>query len=167
LQNVEVEIAEFWNSATVLGDRLALVLLQLAPSMPYDPLRLREALLAFGDPSRVVVEVRRAPWYTGEVRRILARLGAVLCNTDAPDSPLTEWLTSDVGYLRLHGRKAGEKYAYAYTKEELEGVAEVARRLTAEGARQVYVLFNNTMCGAAPHNARELLARLEPGFTSP
>ncbi|MFP4344330.1 MAG: DUF72 domain-containing protein [Anaerolineales bacterium] len=161
LQDVTAEIAAFWEDATRLEERLGLVLLQLPPSMPYDLERLRRALLAFGDPRRVAVEVRHSRWQRPELLELLAGLGSSFCNTDAPGSPLTPYLTGACGYLRLHGRREDARYTYDYSQEELEEIAAAAQALGEAGAETVYVLFNNTRAGDAPLNAVTLRKFLE------
>ena len=138
-----------------------MVLLQLPPSMPYNLERLRRALLTFGDPERVVVEVRHPRWQQPELLDLLAGIGSNFCNTDAPGSPLTTYLTGAHGYLRLHGRREDARYTYDYSQEELEEIATAAHALREGGAEAVYVLFNNTRGGDAPLNAVALLDLLE------
>lgn len=151
LDDVADDVKAFWRSACLLDDRLGMVLLQLAPSTPYDLDRLRQALLAFGDPSRVAVEFRHSRWLTDETRQLLSDLGAAFCNVDSPRHHLTDWVTSSLGYIRLHGRKRW--YAYNYSEAELEQIADTARCMTRSGAQVVYIFFNNDFEGYAPQNA--------------
>lgn len=151
LQGAEESIGRFWAQARLLEDKLGLVLLQLAPNTPYEPERLRHALRAFHDPRRVAVEFRDERWLTGEVRELLEEKRAVFCSADSPKSKLLDWVTSDTGYIRLHGRR--EWYAYDYPAEELKEIASLARRMAREGAKTVYVFFNNDAKGFAPKNA--------------
>jgi uncharacterized protein YecE (DUF72 family) len=58
LIDAEEQIKTFWSSAALLKDKLGLILLQLAPSTVYDPERLKQALLTFGDPKKIAVEFR-------------------------------------------------------------------------------------------------------------
>lgn len=153
------EIAAFCRSAALLGETLGLLLLQLPPSMPYDPPRLRAALAAFGNPGRVAVEFRNPRWLTDETRALLCESGAVFCCADSPDQPLGDWLTADQGYIRLHGRQRW--YDYDYPHRELEQIGQAARRMVAQGARRVYLFFNNDAAGYAPHNAQQLRTMLQ------
>jgi uncharacterized protein YecE (DUF72 family) len=52
LEDVEEHIKRFWESASLLESKFGLILLQLAPNTPYDPDRLKKALLAFDDPNK-------------------------------------------------------------------------------------------------------------------
>ncbi len=158
LDNVTAEIRAFWESAALLGEKLGMILLQLAPSTPYDLERLRTALLAFPDPTRVAVEFRHERWLTAETRDLLNALGATFCDADAPRAPLRGWMTGRHAYLRLHGRSRW--YAHCYTEAELDEIAALARRHVEQGAQWVYIFFNNDFEGYAPENARALLQRL-------
>jgi len=159
LLNVEEEIAKFNRSCALLEDRLEMILLQLAPSTPYDPDRLKKALLAFTDPGKVAVEFRKACWYRTEIEELLRSLGVTFCNVDSPNQHLTGILTSERAYIRLHGHK--QWYSYDYSNDELEEIAELARGLVERGAKRVYVFFNNDFGGFAPENARMLAERLK------
>jgi len=158
LDDVADDIKGFWRSACLLDDRLGMILLQLAPSMPYDLDRLRQALLAFDDPGRVAVEFRHTRWFTDETRRLLGELGVAFCNADSPRIGLTDWVTSSLGYIRLHGRKRW--YAYDYSALELQEIADTARRMMRSGAGTVYIFFNNDFEGYAPRNALYLAEQL-------
>jgi uncharacterized protein YecE (DUF72 family) len=159
LEGSDAEIQAFWRSANLLGDKFGLILLQIAPDTPYDLGRLQNALLAFSDPSRVAVEFRHDQWYTGEVRDLLARLGAVFCDADSPRNHLRGWVTSQAAYIRLHGRQRW--YAYNYSEDELRDIAQRAKNMAREGASRVYIFFNNDFEGYAPANARLLQKMLE------
>ncbi len=159
LEDVENDVQAFWQSAALLEDRLGLVLLQVAPGIEYAPERLERALRAFGDPAKVVVEFRHSRWLTGETRWLLEKLGAVFCCVDSPQQPpAADWVTSPTAYLRLHGHTRW--YRYDYSAQELQGIAERARRLRAMGAERVYVFFNNDFEGHGPENALALMSLL-------
>ncbi len=157
-----VDVAEDWRAfldqASHLGDALGLILLQLPPHCPLDLELLESALLASGEPERVAVEFRHPDWLSSSTYELLARLGATFVCVDSPRQPLAATLTSDCGYIRLHGRRAW--YRYDYTTDEINQIATVAEELTGGGARCVYVFFNNDIDGFAPANARALMARL-------
>jgi uncharacterized protein YecE (DUF72 family) len=154
LLGVEEDIRTFYASCSLLEDKFELILLQVAPNMPYDPTRLRRALSAFPDPARVAVEFRRAEWLNPDMLYLLHDLGAAICNVDSPQQRIVGNLTSTRAYLRLHGR--GRWYAYNYSHDELAEIADIARGLVRKGACRVYVFFNNDFEGYAPANAMTL-----------
>jgi uncharacterized protein YecE (DUF72 family) len=158
LLGVEEDIRAFYHSCSLLLDKFEMILLQVAPTMPYDLPRLRKALSAFPDPSRVAVEFRRAEWLNQQTLSLLKDLGASICNVDSPQQKITDNLTSSRAYLRLHGRN--NWYAYNYSYNELAEIAELARSLVRKGASQVYIFFNNDFEGFAPINALTLQGML-------
>jgi len=89
----------------------------------------------------VAVEFRHSRWYNPEIERLLISVGAAFCNVDAPRQPLTDILTSQRAYLRLHGREYW--YSSDYSTDDLCQIADLAPRLTARGADCVYIFFNN------------------------
>jgi uncharacterized protein YecE (DUF72 family) len=158
LNDVGADIREFWRSATLLEEKLGLVLLQLAPSTPYHPERLKDALLAFGDPGKVAVELRHKRWCTDETKNLLQEVGAAFCSADSPRSELLDWVTSQNAYIRLHGRKRW--YDYDYSTAELKEITNLASQMTKEGAGTVYIFFNNDYGGHAVTNALALMEML-------
>ena len=121
----------------------------------------------------IVVELRHASWDHGDVLAMLRSCGLGLCNIDQPvlrDSlaPAAN-VTSDVAYVRFHGRRydtwfaddvpSFERYNYLYTSEEL---ADWLPRIHAmsEAADEVYVLTNNHYRGQGPVNALQLRSML-------
>jgi uncharacterized protein YecE (DUF72 family) len=151
LLEVDELIRAFYHSCSLLEGKFELILLQVAPQTPYDPARLRKALLAFPDPGKVAVEFRRQEWYSSEILDLLRSVGATVCNVDSPRQKITTHLTSEKAYLRLHGRK--QWYSYNYSDDELVELAGLARELARQGATRLYIFFNNDYEGYAPANA--------------
>lgn len=164
LHDVGQLIAEFNRSVHLLGSKLGMLLLQLPPNMPYLPQRLDAALQAFSAPSLVAVEFRDERWLTEEIFSLLRKLGANYCNPEYPQHELTDIVTGNAGYLRLHGRKAW--YTDDYTHEALCSIAQTAHRMQRQGAQEIYIFFNNDFEAHAPHNAAALIRLLSDGTTS-
>ncbi len=89
---------------------------------------------------------------------LLGKLGANYCNPDSPDHQLTGFLTGKYVYLRFHGSR--QWYADKYNLKELLSIAETARQLQDQGAKEVFIFFNNDFEGYAPANAADLLQLL-------
>jgi uncharacterized protein YecE (DUF72 family) len=159
LKDVKKEIESFWQSATILKEKFGLILLQLAPSMPYDPERLNKALLSFGEPDKIAVEFRHRQWITNEVKDLLKETGAIFCNADSPKFTLTDWITSDTAYIRLHGRE--NWYGYEYSSKEIQHISETAQKMMGQNVKNVYIFFNNDIGGFAPKNALVLMKLLK------
>ncbi|UCE02928.1 MAG: DUF72 domain-containing protein [Candidatus Latescibacterota bacterium] len=122
------------------------------------------------------VEFRHAGWAIEPVFAWLRKLAIGWVSVDEPDLPgllpREARATSDVGYVRLHGRNAenwwepgrggGDRYDYLYSQEELQEWVRKIRSLLQE-TRRTYVFFNNCHAGKAPSNAqamKELLSEL-------
>ena len=124
----------------------------------------------------VVVELRHGAWAHHEHAVLLKKLGLGFCNIDQPvigeSLGPTAGVTSDVGYVRFHGRRydrwfednedAAQRYDYLYTAEELQPWVERIRRIAgAEGVKEVYVVSNNHFEGKGPANALMIRSMLE------
>ncbi|HHX25630.1 MAG TPA: DUF72 domain-containing protein [Firmicutes bacterium] len=120
----------------------------------------------------VVVEFRNAGWISDETFDLLRSYDLAFCAVDEPRlpglvPPIAE-ATSDLGYIRFHGRNAkkwwkhshpGERYDYLYSEAELnEWIPKIQN--VADKTKKTYVFFNNCHSGQAADNARMLQAML-------
>ncbi|MCP2095475.1 Uncharacterized conserved protein YecE, DUF72 family [Actinosynnema pretiosum] len=136
-----------------LGAKLGPILWQLPPSLPFDA-RLAD-FLALLPEGRHAVEPRHPSFTDPAFRALLERHGVALVLADAAGAfPEFDHRTADFHYVRLHGER--ELYRGSYPEESLKRWAD--RVSTFEG--DTYVYFDNTMDGAAPHNAETLAALL-------
>lgn len=131
---------------------------------------LREFRERVGD-LPTVVEFRNADWVNDETFGLLRELGLGFCSVDEPGlkglmPPVAE-ATSDVGYVRFHGRNAAkwwkheqayERYDYLYTEDQLSEWIPRVTRIDSR-ARETYVFFNNHYQGKSAENAR-MFARM-------
>ncbi len=116
----------------------------------------------------VVVEFRNAGWLREEVFEWLRRHNLGFCCVDEPRlpgllPPLAR-VTSDIGYVRFHGRNAAkwwqhehsyERYDYTYSAEELqEWVPKIG--IIASQAKTTFVFANNHWRGQAVNTIRQL-----------
>ncbi len=116
----------------------------------------------------LVVEVRHSSWNNDGTLRYFIRKGVAFCNIDQPRLGLsigpTEHVTSQIGYVRLHGRNydkwfdcdtRDDRYNYLYTEPELKGwkqhIDSIAKR-----AKVTFVVTNNHFEGKAAVNALQL-----------
>jgi uncharacterized protein YecE (DUF72 family) len=120
---------------------------------------------------RLAIEFRHASWFGERTPRtldFLATRGLPLVCVDAPAAPSIAHppyaLTSDVAYVRFHGRNrqawfqrastAAQRFKYLYTDAEL---SECASRIRSLGdARVVYAIFNNCYADYGVRNALTL-----------
>ncbi len=117
----------------------------------------------------LVVEFRNIEWDRAETYDTLARLNLGYCCVDEPRLkgllPRQSLVTSDLGYVRFHGRntakwyshrEAWERYDYLYSREELGEWVPRLRQME-EKASKTYVLYNNCHAGQAARNAQMML----------
>ena len=124
----------------------------------------------------LVVELRHASWQTDETLALLKEHNAGFCNIDQPiighSLEPSASTTSQVGYVRLHGRRydtwfsdspstpAHERYNYLYSEEELDPwVARI--RTVNQHTRNTFVVTNNHYQGKAVVNALQLISILK------
>ncbi|HVS45920.1 MAG TPA: DUF72 domain-containing protein [Verrucomicrobiae bacterium] len=157
--------------------KLAAVLLQFPngfqPSVANEAY-LRAAVGAFaGVP--LVVEFRHRRWQDAATLTLLRELRAGWSNVDMPAheallAPSSD-ATSDVGYVRFHGRNAAQwwtgnnvtRYAYDYVPDELIPWADRLAEID-EQVETVYAFFNNHAFGSAARDASLLEALLEDRY---
>lgn len=154
LAAADEQIDEFVRQAGLLGDRLGPLLLQLPPQMTPGHERLAHALERFGNQVQVAVEFRHPDWMTPQTRELLRSHHAIFCSAQSPKSSLLDWVTTETAYIRLHGRTRW--YDYEYSAAELQEIARLARRMATQGAKSVYIFFNNDSNAWAPRNAAAL-----------
>jgi len=120
----------------------------------------------------LVVEFRNREWIKDEVFGFLRAHEVGWCAVDEPQfrslmPPLAE-ATSQIGYVRFHGRNykqwwakdAKRRYDYLYSTEELMEWVPRIQQLEGE-TQKVYVFMNNCFQGQAARNAVEIRELLQ------
>jgi len=124
----------------------------------------------------LVVEFRHRSWLHRAVELFLKELDLGFCNIDQPQVsfsiPLTDIVTTSIGYLRCHGRNVenwfGEKsnrdsrYFYRYSYDELREIADKAQSI-ATRADRTFVIFNNHFKGNEVFDAMEFASMVGLG----
>jgi uncharacterized protein YecE (DUF72 family) len=126
----------------------------------------------------LAAEMRHASWMTDEGLGTFIDYRMAFCNIDQPQytkaMPPTAFLTSSVGYVRLHGRSAFNwfqsegashrchRYDYLYSESELMEWKTRIERI-AGFAKQVFVVLNNDAGGKALVNGLQLRSLLSGG----
>jgi uncharacterized protein YecE (DUF72 family) len=121
----------------------------------------------------LALEVRHSSWNNPQIYEWLEELGVGICNVDQPlftksikPAALT---TSQVGYVRLHGRNyedwfrekapRDDRYNYLYSLDELEPWITRIKEIAAK-TKESYVITNNHFRGQAVVNALEIKSTL-------
>ena len=160
----------------VIAKKLAAVLLQFPYSFHYTPENRRylDLLLKEMASLPLVVEFRNSEWLNKRVFDALRKRSVGFCSVDTPrlrglPAP-TDVVTSDVAYVRFHGRNenawwgsdAAARFDYKYNSDELtpwiDRIAAMLKR-----AQNMYVFFNNHRRGQAPADAVQLSDLLKGG----
>jgi uncharacterized protein YecE (DUF72 family) len=174
----DAEVATFKDGLRPLlrAKKLGAVLMQFPWSFRFTAenreffIRLRRAFGEFP----LVAEMRHSSWITEEAIGTFLDYRVGFCNIDQPEytraMPPTAFLTSEVGYVRLHGRNpqnslgAYERGAarvrqhdYLYSEAEL---AEWVKRIEHVGryAQSMFVVLNNDAAAKSVVNALQLQA---------
>ncbi|THG28596.1 DUF72 domain-containing protein [Naasia lichenicola] len=159
LYSPEVWIERIERGWHALGDKRAILLVQLHPQHERDDARLDYFLSRLPSWIRVAVEFRHPSWHTDEVFELLARHGAAYCVMSGAKLPCILRVTADFVYLRLHGPDTEWLYGGSYSDEDLTWWADRIREWQADG-RDVFAYFNNDGEGNAVRNAWTLRAML-------
>src|SRR5580698_6089613 len=138
-------------------------------------IRLRRAFHEFP----LVAEMRHSSWMAEEAVGVFLDYRVGFCNIDQPEytraMPPTSYLTSGVGYVRLHGRNPQNslgaysrdsqrvrQHDYLYSEAEL---AEWVKRIEhiRRFADSTFVIFNNDAQGKSVVNALQLQSMMGGG----
>lgn len=155
-------IGPFLDQVSALGDKLAVLLLQLPPKLEFDP-GLVERFLAYLMPLtavRVVCEPRHSSWFEPEPDALLDNYEVARVAADPARVPLAAspggW--RGLAYFRLHGSPV--IYRSSYSDARLD---EYAARIRAEldTGRTAWCILDNTASSAAGGDALSLMGKLK------
>ncbi|BDV31879.1 DUF72 domain-containing protein [Microbacterium terricola] len=138
-----------------LGDKRAVMLVQLPPTMERDDDRLGYFLERIPEWMPTAVELRHPSWNDEAVFSLLERHRAAYCVMSGAGLPCILRATSDVAYVRLHGPSHEHLYGGSYSDDDLAWWADRLREWSGAG-RTVYAYFNNDGEGNAVRNALTL-----------
>lgn len=154
-------LARFLDEVGGLGDKLAILLLQLPPKLAFDAEVAEPFLagLAASSPARAVCEPRHPSWFAPEPDALLTRLEIARVAADPAIVPAAAlpggWRGLD--YWRLHG--SPNMYRSSYDDGSLDLYAASIREAEQAG-RAAWCIFDNTAASAAAGDALGLVARL-------
>lgn len=157
----EKDLQRFMGEVTGLGDKLGCLLVQLPPSLEFDPAVAEHFLLSVMSETScpVVIEPRHPTWFAPDASRLLrtlvvSRVAADPAVVQAAGEPGG---SSSVVYFRLHG--SPNVYSSPYTASYLDGLAFRLRKY-AKTNSPVWCIFDNTIKGEAAANALYLDTRV-------
>lgn len=151
----------FIDEASGLGDKLAVLLVQLPPSCAFEPAIARAffAQLHGSSPAAIACEPRHPSWFAAQADTLLAdwQVARVAADPILAPGGTQPGGWSGLRYHRLHG--APRVYHSAYGAAYLAGLAERLRAGAIEGI-PTWCIFDNTASGAATADALALRAML-------
>jgi uncharacterized protein YecE (DUF72 family) len=154
-------LAAFLEESSGLGDKLAVLLVQLPPSLAFDPELAGSffTLLSASSPAAIACEPRHASWFEEEPSQLLESLRVARVAADPAKVPEAAvpggW--RGFSYFRLHGSPV--PYRSSYDEERLDGYAGLIREDLTAG-RPAWCVFDNTASSAATGNALVLMDKL-------
>jgi uncharacterized protein YecE (DUF72 family) len=161
LEETGKPLAQFVHEIGGLGRKLGCVLVQLPPSLAYDPRTVETFFAAFRARYRgpMVCEPRHPTWFTGAGDRRLEAHGVGRVGADPPcaENGGEPAASTRVVYYRLHG--SPDMYYSSYDAAYLDRLADRVRQVRRP---PVWCIFDNTARGAATLNAMELIEKLSP-----
>ncbi|HEV2866898.1 MAG TPA: DUF72 domain-containing protein [Allosphingosinicella sp.] len=151
----------FVGQVSPLGDKLAILLVQLPPKLAFDAAVAEPFLasLATRSPVRIACEPRHPSWFDAEPDALLRSLNVARVAADPAVTPsaATPGGCLATRYWRLHGSPI--MYRSSYEDDRLEFYAREMKSAIGEGA-EAWCMFDNTAASAATANALALMERL-------
>lgn len=164
LAGADEALGAFLAESAGLGEKLAVLLVQLPPSFAFDAAVAAPffAGLAERTTASVVCEPRHPSWFEGEADGLLAshRVARVAADPARVPAAAEPGGWRGMAYHRLHG--SPRMYYSSYPPEYIDSLAERLRQ-DADAGREAWCVFDNTASGAATANALELAAALDDG----
>lgn len=157
----KILIDSFIEKYSTLKEKLAVILIQLPPSLKFDKSLIHDFSSMLNKNYKYSIEVRNKTFIDDSFFELLKQNNIAFCIADSAGRfPYYEAITVDFVYIRLHGSQ--RLYASEYTDEELMQWANKIKKWD----KITYVYFDNDYMGYAVKNALRLKELLhgQPGF---
>lgn len=153
-------LTEFLGSVAGLGSRLGPLIVQLPPSLAFEPRVARTffALLRDSHSGPVVCEPRHASWFAGRAEALLLsnRVGRVAADPAVVPAAALPGGWPGIVYYRLHG--SPRKYWSSYDEHRLSQWAQALNALPR--SHSAWCVLDNTASSGAAANALQMLELL-------
>jgi uncharacterized protein YecE (DUF72 family) len=160
LVGFEDELDGFIRQVKAMGEKLAVLLVQLPPKLEFDT-AIAERFFAWlreRSPAAIACEPRHASWFTAEVDALLGKWRVARVAADPARHPGAGepggW--RGLEYWRLHGSPVIYRSSYAGRLDEYTA----ALRAAADAGRESWCVFDNTASSAATGDALALAQAL-------
>jgi uncharacterized protein YecE (DUF72 family) len=151
LKNCAEETKYLIETASLLGERLGVVLFQLPPNSKKDVERLKDFLADLPQTTRAAFEFRHESWFDNDTLALLRESNCALVVSDTDEKPLSEIVsTSEWGYLRLRRT--------SYEEKELR---DWMIRVQDQKWKDAFVFFKHEDEGVGPKLAAQFLGLVQ------
>ncbi|MGZ8842533.1 MAG: DUF72 domain-containing protein [Pyrinomonadaceae bacterium] len=152
LKNCAEETKYLIETASLLGERLGVILFQLPPNSKKDTDRLKDFLSSLPATIRAAFEFRHESWFDDEIFTLLREKDCALVVSDTDEKPLSEIIsTAGWGYLRLR--------RVVYEQDDL---AAWMQRVQDQKWKDAFVFFKHEDEGTGPKLAAQFVKMSEP-----
>ncbi|HEX3019648.1 MAG TPA: DUF72 domain-containing protein [Chitinispirillaceae bacterium] len=158
LRNCNDELDWFFSVFEPLYEKIAIILIQLPPTLKFDPGRIIEFSSLLPTKYQFAFEFRNTSWYREETYEILHRFGHIFCIHDMVGMATEKIVTANSAYIRFHGFDS--VYGGDYPDSHLLVWADWIKTQLTEN-RSVYGYFNNDVGGYAVKNCMSLRKMIE------
>ena len=156
LANFEEPLAQFLAQVEMLGDKLAVLLVQLPPKLAFDSESAERFFRALAAQSSAVIacEPRHPSWFASDAEPLLTahRVARVAADPAICEGARHPGGWRGLGYWRLHGSPRMYRSSYA---DRLAHYAALLESQVATGA-DAWCIFDNTASSAAAGDALAL-----------
>jgi uncharacterized protein YecE (DUF72 family) len=162
LVDIHAPLEQFISQVHGLGPKLAILLLQLPPSLAFSSLTISAFLdsVALLTDTPIVCEPRHESWFCSEADALLTecRVARVAADPAKVLEGARPGGWREIAYIRLHGSPV--MYRSAYGEDRLQSYASQIIEESGAG-RSVWCMFDNTAASAALGNALKLRGILQ------
>jgi uncharacterized protein YecE (DUF72 family) len=157
-KGIEVDINQFLEIMKPLSDagKLVCILVQLPPFLKSNPGRLESFLSILPRSPNFAVEFRHKSWLNSDTFRLLEKYQHTYTIVDEPLLSPEVHVTSNIAYIRWHGRGSKPWFNYKYSEKELQEWVPKVKEASGK-ASKVLGYFNNHFHGYAPENCLQML----------
>ena len=156
LIDCEGDVELFLRDVETLGEKLAVLLVQLPPKLVFDATATRHffAALSKGTTVAIACEPRHLSWFDEEACTLLAQLGVARVGADPAicDAAAIPGDWGELSYWRLHGSPIVYRSSYL---DRIDAYAANLSRDVSKG-REVWCIFDNTASSAGASDALAL-----------
>jgi len=162
MRGIEADLYQFLETMgpAIEAGKLICVLVQLPPFLRFNPQRLEAFLNLLPDRPSFAVEFRHQSWLRDETFNLLQRYKTAYTIVDEPALPPDIHVTSNLAYIRWHGKGNEPWFNYRYSREQLQEWVPRIKEV-AEKAQRILGYFNNHFHGYAPKNCLQIMEMLD------